>query len=235
MITPGLRLLALSALCLSGLPGCAEEGGTAAAPQATAPQAADAQKALPEGVTLVSSSVSTEGDALRGAGTLRFPWSGASQDVTYMVTGTPAATPEVYDVQATEAKTGATARLVYQIEQGSVAVEVPGHVAELTHNPDGSFSLGGQVYASLREAAGALVADVNMAPLSAELLAAATIGLGAATRAASPRIPDGWCDPLWTNIDPDCRDGARALPETYTCERWGQESEGCAFFQAYQP
>ncbi len=230
MTTPGLHLLALSALCLSGLPGCAEEGATA-----TAPQAADAQPALPEGVTLVSSSVSTEGDALRGAGTLRFPWSGASRDVSYVVTGTPAATPEVYDVQATEAKTGATARLVYQIEQGSVTLEVPGHAAELTHNPDGSFSLGGQVYASLREAAGALVADVNMAPLSAELLAAVTVGLSTATRAASTRIRDGYCDPVWFYVDPDCHPGAHGLPETYTCERWGQESEGCAFFQAYQP
>lgn len=86
-----------------------------------------------------------------------------------------------------------------------------------------------------RLTAEALVADVDLAPLSAELLAAATVGLGAAMCAASTRVADGYCDPVWYCVDPDCPKCAQALPEVYTCERWGQGSEGCAFFQAYEP
>ena len=224
------RLLVLSLMGLSSLPGCAEQGETAAPSAQGAPV-----QTLPQGVELVSSTIGTEGDALRGTGTLRFPWTHTSQEVTYEVTGTPAATPEVYEVKTTAPQTGATARLAYQIEQGAIHIEVPGHAVELTHNPDGSFSLAGRVYASLQDVVDALVADVDMAPLSAELLAAATVGLGAATRAASTRVPDGYCDPAWFCLDPDCPMCAHALQERYTCERWGEGSEGCAFYKAYEP
>lgn len=224
------RLLVLSLFGLSTLPGCAEQGETAAPPaQSTAAEA------LPEGVTLVSSTMATEGDALRGTGTLRFPWANTSQEVTYEVTGTPAATPEVYEVKTAEPTTGASARLAYQIEAGIVQIEVPGHVAELIHNPDGSYSLAGQVYGSLQDATAALVADVGLAPLSAELLAAATVGLGAAARAAGTRIADGYCDPAWYCVDPDCPRCYGGFQGDYSCSRWGEESEGCAFHEAYQP
>lgn len=230
MLYPTARLLVLSVLTLSSLPGCAVQGERAASPGRGAPG-----EALPEGVELVSSTMGTEGDALRGTGTLRFPWAHTSRDVTYEVTGTPAATPELYEVKTAEPKTGATARLAYQLELGTVQIEVPGHAVELIHNPDGSFSLAGRLYGSLQEAAQGLVADVHMAPLSAELLAAATIGLSAATRAASTRVADGYCDPAWYCVDPDCPKCAHGLEETYTCSRWGEESEGCAFYKAYEP
>lgn len=223
-------MLVLSLLSLASLPGCAGRGETAAPPVRTA-----SAQTLPEGVELVSSTIGTEGDVLRGTGTLRFPWAHTSREVTYEVTGTPAATPEVYEVKTVEPKTGATARLAYQIEMGTVQLEVPGHAVELTHNPDGSFSLAGQVYASLQQAAEALAADVDMAPLSAELLAAATIGVSAATRAASTRIPDGYCDPVWYCQDPDCPPCGDYFQESYTCARWGEESKGCAFYKAYEP
>lgn len=224
------RVLVLSLFGLSGLLGCAGQGETAAAPAQGA-----TGKALPQGVELVSSAMATEGDALRGTGTLSFPWQHTSQEVTYEVTGTPAATPEVYEVKTAESKTGASARLAYRAEAGTVQIEVPGHAVELTHNPDGSFSLAGQVYASLQDATTALVADVDLAPLSAELLAAATVGLSAATRAASTRVADGYCDPAWYCLDPDCPKCARAVQEEYSCARWGEESEGCAFHEAYEP
>ena len=222
-------LLALSILSLSGLLGCAEREDPAATPDG-----AEA-RTLPGNVELVSSSIKKEGGALRGEGTLRFPWSSSPREVRYEVTGTPADVPERYDVHTTTAETGASARLAYQLEAGIVTIEVPGHVAEVIHNPDGSYSLAGKAYASLRDAARALAHDTAMAPLSAELLAASTVGLGATTRAAGTRIADGYCDPVWYCVDPDCPHCARAFEESYTCERWGQDSEGCSFMQAYEP
>lgn len=215
-----LSPLLLCTLSLVGATGCVESQATASA--------------LPGEVELVSSHIGTEGDALVGTGTLRFPWGGASQDLRYTVTGTPAAVPERYEVRAEDPRSGASAQLVFRPELGSVVIAVPGHAAEVQHNPDGSYSLGGRAYASLDDAARALVGDAGFEALSPELLATATVGLGAATRAAGTRIPDGWCDPLWIRIDPDCRNGLRTVPETYTCARWGKDSEGCSFLQAHE-
>lgn len=220
---PSLLLFTLS---LAAAPGCAAEAPT---------QAEVLPQQLPGGVQIVASAMGTEGDALKGTGTLRFPWSSASRDVSYEVTGTPAAVPEVYEVRTREAETGASANLVFRPEQGTVDIEVPGHEATVQHNPDGSYSMAGQAYASLQDAAAALVKDAAMASLSAELLVTATVGLGMATRTAGTRVPDGYCDPRWFEIDPDCHWGLHGLSQTYTCERWGEGSEGCGFYQSYEP
>ena len=74
-----------------------------------------------------------------------------------------------------------------------------------------------------------------MDKITPALLITSTVALADAVLAANTRIPDGWCDPVWFEVDPDCRAGFAPVQGAYACERWGSESPACDFFEGKQP
>lgn len=220
------------ALTLAVLPAC-----NRSEPPTTAPMfaATHGPAALPAGVERVSVAQQRDAEALRLSGAIRMAGVEASRDVSFHVVGAPGPAPETYEAQVRDPATGGEAHLTYRPDWRSLAIGVGGHVAEISHNPDGSFSAGGQTFATLSAAAGALAADPALGALTSELLIAGAVALGDAVLAAHTRIPDGICDPLWFPVDPDCPRGfaPASVGQAYACERWGRESQGCAFFEAY--
>jgi hypothetical protein len=195
----------------------------------------DAPQTLHGGVTRVSSEVTRDADAMTTTGQLRVQGDAGLTDVRYTVVGAPAATPETFDIELHELSSGASAHVLYNPEWRTWTVKVADQLIAVAHNPDGSFSVGDVAFDSVDAAARALVKGGALDALTPALLVASSVVIGDAMAAANTRIPDGYCDPLFFSVDPDCRPPGLRIERAYACERWGEESAACGFYEGAQP
>ncbi|MCK6524384.1 hypothetical protein L6R49_23510 [Myxococcota bacterium] len=190
-------------------------------------------------VTRLSQDVTRGEDALTATGQLRVRGDDGPHELRYKAVGIPADAPETYTVEVQDLTSGATTTLVHSTEWRTWSVQVADQLVQLAHNPDGSYSVGDQAFPGVNDAARALVKSGALDKITPALLITSTVALADAVLAANTRVPDGYCDPFWYNIDPDCRgwgvQGHAPVQGAYACERWGSESPACDYFEGKQP
>ncbi|MBK9647365.1 MAG: hypothetical protein IPO67_19770 [Deltaproteobacteria bacterium] len=116
-------------------------------------------------------------------------------------------------------------------------MRVADQLVQLAHNPRRLLSVGTN-FPGVNDAAALLVKSGALDKITPALLITSTVALADAVLAANTRVADGYCDPFWFNIDPDCRgwgvQGHAPVQGAYACSA-GTEARPVTFFEGKQP